>query len=116
MVASHKLIQVLLSTMVIAVVTWIGERHRGVAGILATMPLTILVTLVIVFQNTDGDHVKVSEFLLASLGGIVGTICFLLAAWWAASRRYNLWLVILIGYGAWGAALIAGRAISRLLS
>ncbi len=111
---SDKLLQVLTSIVIIAVITWIGDRYRSVAGVLATMPLTIPITLVIVFQNTGGDHVKVAEFTQAAVAGIVGTVCFLLAAWWAVSRHYGVVTTILAGYAAWAIALVLGRTVLHL--
>ncbi len=116
MFAPHKLWQILISMAVIVAIAWIGERYRGAAGVLATMPLTIPITLAIVFQNTGGDHVRVAEFTQAAVIGILGTVCFLLAAWWAVTRHYSLPAVIAVGYGAWAVVLIIERTILRLFA
>jgi uncharacterized membrane protein YwzB len=116
MLISHKLTQVVLAMTIITLVTWVGERYRGAAGVLATMPLTIPITLAIVFQNTGGDHARVAEFTQAAVIGIVGTVCFLLAAWWAVTRHYSLPAVIVVGYGAWAIVLIVERTILQLFA
>lgn len=116
MIPFHKIVQIALSVVVIAVIAWIGERYRSAAGILATMPLTIPITLIIVFQNTGGNHLQVSEFAQAAVVGIIGTVCFLLAAWWAIARACSLPVVILIGYAAWALVLLIERAVFRLLA
>ena len=48
--------------------------------------------------------------------GIIGTVCFLLAAWWAIARAYSLPAVIIIGYAAWALVLLIERAVFRLLA
>jgi hypothetical protein len=114
MLNTQKILQILLASATIALIAWIGERYRGAAGILATMPLTIPITLVIVFQNTGGDQIKMAEFAQAAVIGIVGTACFLLMVWWAITRHYPLPTVLVMGYAAWATVLLIERALMRL--
>ncbi|MBN1483994.1 MAG: DUF3147 family protein [Chloroflexia bacterium] len=107
--------EVLISIAVIILVAWVGERWRGLAGILATMPLTIPLAMIIIYRTSSKDLLKTTELVQGMLSGIVATGCFVLAAWLALRRRWPFPMVILSGYAAWGLALLLWRLAERLL-
>lgn len=101
-----RVYEILISLAVIVLVTWLGDRFRGLAGVLATMPLNIPLAMMIVFHNTGRDPEATVEFARASVKGIVATGSFVLAAWLVSRRRSPFALVILAGYAAWAATLL----------
>jgi F0F1-type ATP synthase assembly protein I len=110
-----RILEIAISLVVIAAVAFIGDRWRGVGGIIASMPLTIPLTMVIVFLNTNRDHVATSEFLRSAVGGVVATCVFTLVAWLTMRQRWPIFWVIASGYAAWGATVLAWQGVARLL-
>jgi hypothetical protein len=110
-----RILEIAISLAVIVAITLIGDRWRGIGGIIASMPLTIPLTMVIVFLNTKRDSVATAEFLRSAVGGIVATGVFTLVAWLAMRQRWPIFWVIASGYAAWGITLLAWQGIARLL-
>ncbi len=110
-----RVYDVLISLAVIIVVAWIGERFRGLAGILATMPLTIPLTMGIVYRSSGRDLGATAEFAQGAVRGIVATGVFVLASWLILRRRWPFPLVLVGGYAAWGATLLLWNLAGRLL-
>lgn len=115
-----KLAQIAISLAVILFVVWIGDKQRHVAGLAAAMPLTIPLTLWIVFSNTGGDYGKTTEFAAGTVSSILGTTVFVIVCYWLLRARLHLALVIAGGYAAWFAVIsllpYAARYATRLLT
>jgi hypothetical protein len=111
-----RILEIAISLAVIAAIAFIGDRWRGLGGIIASMPLTIPLTMVIVFLNSGRDHVAASEFLRAAVGGIVATCVFTVIAWLAMRRQWPLFWVIVSGYAGWGLTVLAWQGAARLLT
>ncbi|MBC7263418.1 MAG: hypothetical protein H5T64_03560 [Chloroflexi bacterium] len=99
---TNRVYQILISMVVITTVSLIGDRWRVLGGIIASMPLTIPLTLWIVFSNTGGDYVLSAEFARAATIGLVATFAFAVTSWWALRQGWPIARVILVGYTAWG--------------
>lgn len=100
-----KLIQIGISLGVIAFVTWIGDRQRHVAGLAAAMPLTIPLTMWIVFTNTGHDYQKAAEFAGGAITSILGTTVFVIVCYLLLRARLHFGLVLVGGYAAWFAVI-----------
>lgn len=111
-----RLAQIVAAAAVITIISLVGERYRTMAGILASMPVILPISLAIIFLNTQGDHLRTAEFTRAATIGLIGTGIFLLVAWWALNRQWPLWLVIGAGYVGWAAFLLLVRLATRLLT
>lgn len=111
-----RVYDVLISLAVIVLVSWIGARYRSLSGIIATMPLTIPLTLILVYRSSGADPAATSEFTQAAIGGIAATAAFVLAAWFALQRRWPIGLVVLGGYAGWAAALLLWHLLRRILA
>lgn len=111
-----RILEIVISLAVIVVIALIGERWRGLGGIIASMPLTIPLTMVIVFLNSGRDHAATAEFLRAAVGGIVATCVFTLVAWLAMRRQWPLFWAIAGGYAAWGLTVLVWQGAARLLT
>lgn len=110
-----RILQIVISLVVIAVVAFVGDRWRGVGGIIASMPLTIPLTMFIVFLNTNRDPIATSEFLRSAIGGIVATCVFTLVAWLAMRQRWPIGWALAGGYAGWGVTLLVWQGAARLL-
>lgn len=109
-----KVYQLALSMLVLTLIALIGERHRGVAGFLAAMPVQIPLAIWIIYSSTGGSVDKTSEFARAALFGIIPTAIFRLAAWITLSRGIALSRVYLLAYGMWlVSALVSFRLLPR---
>lgn len=112
---TSRLMQILAAATIITLVSLVGDRHRVIAGILASMPVILPISLAIIFLNTQGDHVRTAEFTRAAAIGLIGTGIFVLVAWWALSRRWPLGVVIAAGYAGWAIFLLLVRLVTRFL-
>ena len=111
-----RILEIVISLVVIAVIAFIGERWRGLGGIIASMPLTIPLTMVIVFLNSGRSSAAASEFLRAAVGGVFATCIFTLVAWLTMRRSWPIFWVIASGYAAWGLTVLAWQGAIRLLA
>ncbi len=100
-----KLVQIGISLVVIAFVAWIGDRQRHLAGLAAAMPLTIPLTMWIVFTKTGHDYQKTAEFAGGAITSILGTTVFVVVCYLLLRARLHFGLVIAGGYLAWFAVI-----------
>ena len=109
-----KVYQLGLSMVVLTVVAFIGERHRGLAGLLAAMPLQIPLAIWIVYSSTNGNPGQTTEFARAAFFGIIPTAIFCLVCWLALSHKLALPWVYVVAYGVWlVAVLISFRLLPK---
>lgn len=97
-----RLLPVILSIAIILVIAVIQERSKFLAAVIATMPVTIPLTLWVVFSANQGDYQQTESFTAAMIGGIIATFAFVLAVWAALRARLPFPAVLLCGYGVWG--------------
>lgn len=112
----NRIYEILISLAVIVAVTWLGDRFPSLSGIVATMPLTIPLTLIIVYRNTGGNPEATAEFAQAAIVGIVATAAFVVASWFALQRRWPIGLIVGTGYAGWGLVLLLWRLVERIWS
>lgn len=96
-----RFVQIGISLAIIALVTWIGDRQRHLAGLAAAMPLTIPLTMWIVFTNTGHDYQKTAEFAGGAITSILGTTAFVVVCYLLLRARVHFGLVLAGGYAAW---------------
>ncbi len=97
-----KVIPVILSIVIIIFIALISESSRFVAGITATMPLGIPLSMWVVYANADRDQGVLVEYT-NSLGlGLVALFVFMIGVWFATNRLdAGLWQSIGMGYVGW---------------
>jgi hypothetical protein len=110
-----RVYEVLIALAVILVITWIGDRFRTLGGIIASMPLTIPLTMAIVYFNTGRSAQATAEFAGGAVRGVVALGAFTVASWLALRHSWPLFPVIAVGYAAWGATLGLWQLLARLL-
>ena len=84
---AQKVVPVVISVVVIVLVAVIQERSRAAAAILSVMPLAIPLAAWIVFSATGGDHEQTAEFVKSMLVGLLATMAFVAACWFALRAR-----------------------------
>ena len=113
---TSRILQILAAATIITLISLVGDRYRVLAGILASMPVILPISLAIIFLNTQGDHLRTAEFTRVAGVGLIGTGIFLLVAWWALTRRWPLGVVIATGYAGWAIFLLLVRLVTRFLT
>lgn len=104
---SQDILPVLLSIVVILLVAVLEKQSKLIAALTATMPLAAPLALWIVYSSNAGDRTAVSQFSLSLLLGLLPTMAFLIAVWFAARAGLKLGPMIAAGYGVWAAGATA---------
>lgn len=102
----QDILPVVLSILVIVLVAVLEKQSKLFAALAAVMPLGAPLALWIVYSSNAGNKAAISQFSLSLLLGLLPTMAFLVAVWFAARAGMKLMPMILIGYGVW--ALGAG--------
>ena len=103
---TQDILPVVLSIVVIILVAILEKHNRLFAALTATMPLGAPLALWIVYSANAGDKAVMSEFSLNLLLGLLPTMAFLVAVWFAARAGMKLGPMILTGYGVWGVGAV----------
>ena len=96
---------VLLSVLVIIAVAIVRNYSRTLAAVTATMPVSIPLSLWIIYSGYQGDRDQVRQYTDALPIGLLSTLAFTVAVWFASRAGWRLWPMIGAGYAAWGASL-----------
>jgi hypothetical protein len=103
----RRIAPVLASIGIIIVIAVLRERSKTLAAITATMPVTIALSLWIVYVAEGGDQSAVVTFTRSMFFALIAAWAWLLAVWLAARAGWGLGRLILVGYLAWAAATAA---------
>jgi len=109
----NELLPVAISMVVIILVALIQRQSKAVAAVTATMPVTIPLTLWIVYSASKGDRQAVEQFTGGMMSGIFPTVVFVAAIWIGARLGVKLLPLISLGYLAWGITLGALLLLRR---
>lgn len=113
----HQVLPVLISIAVIIVVAILRNTSRPLAAILSTMPLTIPLSLWVVYTGVGGDRQAMTEFTRALSLAILPTVGFTIVVWLAARAGWRLGPMLIAGYATWtvglGLVWLARRLVER---
>jgi hypothetical protein len=113
---TQDVLPVVLSMVIIVLVAILEKQSKLVAAITATMPLAATLALWIVYSSGEGERAPLEEFSQGLLLGVLPSIGFLVAVWFAARAGLKLVPMILIGYAVWGIGVCAILVTKRLLA
>jgi len=102
----HEILPVGVSITVIILVALIQKQNKLAAAVTATMPVTIPLTLWIVYSSTHGNQPLMTQFTSSMVIGIIPTVAFVLAIWLASRAGFRLIPMIAAGYFSWGVTLL----------
>ena len=102
---TQDIVPVLLSIIVIILVAVVEKQSKLAAAITATMPIGATLALWIVYSANEGEQKTMEQFSSGLLLGIIPTIGFLVAAWFASRAGLKLVPMLLVGYAVWGVVL-----------
>jgi hypothetical protein len=101
----QQVIPVVISILLIIVIAIVRAKSETLAAITATMPVTIPLSLWIVYAGSAGDPLTVTNFVEGLLVTMIANIFFVVAIWIAARAQWSLVPMLIVGYAAWGVVL-----------
>ncbi|MEW5872458.1 MAG: hypothetical protein AB1894_24565 [Chloroflexota bacterium] len=110
-----EIFPVAISVAVIILIAVLEKQSKLVAAVTATMPVTIPLSLWIVYSSTQGEKLAVEQFTRGLATGIWPTVAFTLAVWLASRAGWKLLPIIAAGYTTWGATLLLLVGVQRIL-
>jgi hypothetical protein len=112
----NEVLPVFISITVLILVAIIQKQSKAVAAVTATMPVTIPLTLWIVYSSTHGDQASMQEFTRSMVNGIIPTVAFVIAVWFGSKAELKIAPLITLGYSAWALTLAMMLALRRLVN
>lgn len=112
----NEILPVFISITVLILVAIIQRQSKAIAAVTATMPVTIPLTLWIVYSSTKGDQGSMQEFTRSMVNGIIPTVAFVIAVWLGSKAGLKIVPLIVLGYSAWGVTLLGMLTLRRLVN
>ncbi len=112
---TQDILPVLVSIVVIILVAVLEKQSKFAAAITATMPIGATLAIWIVYSANSGDQETMQDFSVGLLMGIMPSIGFLFAAWFAFRAGLKLMPMLLVGYAVWGTLLGLIILLRRIL-
>ena len=112
---TQDILPVLVSIVVIILVAVLEKQSKFAAAITATMPIGATLAIWIVYSANSGDQETMQDFSVGLLMGIIPSIGFLFAAWFAFRAGLKLMPMLLVGYAVWGTLLGLIILLRRIL-
>lgn len=102
-----KVLPVLISVGVILLVAALRQYSRTFASIAAVMPVTIPLTLAIIYFGTpDKEREAVmTPFAYSVAVNLIPTVVFAFVAWRMFASGYGLWTTLIVSYLIWAISL-----------
>lgn len=97
----QDVLPVVLSVLIIVLVAVFEKQSKLFAAITATMPLTILLALWIVYSSAGGEKAAVTQFTQSLALSLLPTLAFAVTIWLAARAGMKLGPILLSGYTVW---------------
>jgi hypothetical protein len=110
----HEFVPVITSIIVIILVTVFERQSKLFAAVTATMPLTMPLALWIVYSANQGERAAVEKFTSGLVLGIIPTLAFVIAVWFASRLGLKLAPILFVGYGVWLATLLTVLGLRRI--
>ncbi len=111
----NEVLPVAISVTVIILIAFLQRQSKLIAAVTATMPVTIPLSLWIVYSANRGDRAVMDQFTQGLATGIIPTVAFGVALWLAARAGFKLVPMILSGYATWITVLFGVIEIRRVL-
>jgi hypothetical protein len=112
----NEVLPVFISIAVLILVAIIQRQSKAIAAVTATMPVTIPLTLWIVYSSTHGDQVSMQVFTRSMVNGIIPTVAFVFAVWLGSRAGLKIVPLIALGYSTWAVTLVFMLALRRLIN
>ena len=100
------LIKLFVSVGIIIFCTQIGRKLPTLAGLIAVMPLTGLIVLLLLYSDNPGNFNLMTDYLKGALWGIVPSILFFVVAFVCFRKHLPIWIVLSASFAVWLVAAI----------
>lgn len=107
------ILKVLITLGIVFACVYVGKRSPSLAGLLATMPLAGLLTLVWLYTDTKGDPAIVAGYTRGAMWGTIPAALFYAVAAFCFRKELPLPAVIAAGFVVWGAAAALHQWFTR---
>jgi uncharacterized membrane protein (GlpM family) len=111
----EKAVPVIVSVVIIVLVAVVQERSRGLAAIVAMLPLTAPLAAWIVFSASGGDHQHTAQFVRSMLGASIATVVFVVVCWYGLRQQWPFPIVMVIAFAVWGVLVAVPHLARRVL-
>ena len=101
----QRLVPTLTSIALILVITFLRDRSRTFAAIIAVTPINIPLALWIVSGSADSDPTTLANFSRALFVGLIPVFLWLAVAFLAFRAGWPLWATFGVAYLVWAALL-----------
>ncbi len=109
----NEVLPVLISIALLILIAAVQKQSRVLAGIIATMPVAIPLSLWVVYAASQGEKAAVESYTLGMVMGILPTVAFCIALWIGARWGIKLGGLIGIAYAAWAVSAAALLLLRR---
>lgn len=101
----NEIAPVFISIAILVLIAVLQKQSRLIAGITATMPVTIPLSLWIVYSSSKGETAAVESYTRGMITGILPTVAFCVALWVGARLGLKLAPMIGAAYATWAVAV-----------
>jgi peptidoglycan/LPS O-acetylase OafA/YrhL len=110
----QRLVPTLTSIALILVITFLRDKSRTLAAIIAVTPINIPLALWIVSGATGDDPASLADVSRALFVGLIPVFLWLVTAFLAFRAGWSLWATFGLAYLVWAALLGLGFAVGWL--
>jgi len=103
--------KLLITIILIILATQIGRYFPTLSGLIATMPLTGSIVLVLLYSDNPGDFRFMANYTKGALWGTIPSIFFFLTAYLCFRKNLPLSVTLISSFGVW----FLGAFIHQLL-
>jgi hypothetical protein len=111
----NEVIPIAVSILVIILVALLERYSKLFAALTATMPLTLPLAFWVVYSSSQGDQAAVENFARSLVIGMIPTMGFSLALWWAARQSWKIGPLMALAYAVWGLVLFVLVVLRRIM-
>ncbi len=109
----NDVLPVLISISILVFIAVVQRYSRVIAGVTATMPVTIPLSLWVVYSASRGERIPVETYTRSLVTGIIPTVAFTVALWLGARAGLKFGALIVLAYGVWALTLVVIFGIKR---
>jgi uncharacterized membrane protein (GlpM family) len=108
---TQRIVQLLVSFLIITTIALVSERSRVLASIITVMPLNVTLGLWFIYTSGQGDTSGLADFSRMVLLGLIPTALFIFVCWYGFKQEWPFGRVIVVGYAVWLVAILIYRFI-----
>jgi hypothetical protein len=108
---TQRIVQILISFLIITTIAFVSERSRVLASIITVMPINVTIGLWFIHTSGQADTAALADFTRMVLLGLIPTALFIVVCWLGFKQEWPFGRVIVTGYAVWLVAILVYRFI-----